>query len=91
MNLYIEQGRFGEFVTEILLAEKHRKEEIARKENEDKWWSLYLHSASEKSYEQWKAELTGTANTGSSKQTQGNDANTTNEDVDAIIKRLFVH
>lgn len=91
MNLYIEQGRFGEFVTEILQAEKRRKEEAAQKENDDKWWSLYLHSASEKSFDQWKAELTGKATTEPSTKTQGNDANTTNEDVDAIIKRLFVH
>lgn len=86
MNLYINSGRFGEFVTEILLTEKRRKEDFAKKENEDKWWSLYLHSYSEKSYNQWKAELTGKDETEDTTTT-----NTTTEDVDSIIKRLFNH
>lgn len=85
MHLYIEQGRFGEFVTEILLAEKRRKEELSQKEENDRWWDLYLHSYSDKSFIQWKEELTGR---------REDTVTTTNkevEDVDSIIKRLFHH
>lgn len=91
MHMYIEQGRFGEFVHEILLSEKRRKEEIAEKEDDDRWWSLFLRSDTDKSFEDWKAEMRCRATNGTSSKTQGNDANTTNADVDAIIKHLFVH
>lgn len=85
MKLYIEQGRFGEFVSEILLAEKKRKEELAKKEEDERWWSLYLHSYSDKSFIQWKEELTGTHD-GEPIVNNGKK-----EDVDSIIKRLFKH
>ena len=81
----MEQGRFGEFVEEILLSESRRKEDLAKKEEDEKWWNLYLHSYSDKSFAQWKEELTGKTDT---------TTTTTNkpvEDVDSIIKRLFQH
>lgn len=89
----MEQGRFGEFVTEILLSEKRRKEETAEKESEDRLWAAYIHSYSEKSYVEWKAELMGRVTTSNSAKTgiptAKRDADLTNEDVDNIIKRLF--
>lgn len=57
MHLYIEQGRFGEFVTEILELERKRKEEVAQKEDEQKMWELYLHSMQNKSFNDWKKEM----------------------------------
>ena len=54
MRLYIEQGRFGEFVTEILKMDQKRKTEAAKKEDEQKLWEIYLHSMADKSFNDWK-------------------------------------
>ena len=57
MRLYIDQGRFGEFVEEILEMEQKRKQEKVAKEDEQKLWEMYLHSMSDKSYIDWKKEV----------------------------------
>lgn len=57
MRLYINQGRFGEFVTEILYMDFKRKQEEAEKEEDNKLWLAYIHSMSDKSFNEWKAEL----------------------------------
>lgn len=58
MKIYIEQGRFGEFVTEILEMDFKRKQEEAKKENENKLWLAYVHSMSDKPFSEWKRQLT---------------------------------
>ena len=86
MRLYIDNGQFGEFVFELISAENKRIKEEAQKEEEQKMWELYLHSFSDKSFIDWKAEVTKSkpaANTGKK------DADMTEEDVDKIIKHLF--
>ena len=57
MNLYINGGRFGEFVSKLLETDYKRKKEKAEKEDEDKLWSLYIHSMPDRSFEEWKKEL----------------------------------
>lgn len=57
MKLYIDQGRFGEFVTEIIEMDNERKREAEEKENDDKLWQAYIRSGSEKSFNDWKKEL----------------------------------
>ena len=57
MRLYIEQGRFGEFVAEIYELDFKRRKEEAEKENEDKLWTMYVHSMSDKSFIDWKKGL----------------------------------
>lgn len=57
MNLYIEQGQFGEFVTEIIQMNSKRKQEEDEKANNQKMWELYLHSMSDKSFDDWKKEI----------------------------------
>lgn len=57
MNIYIEQGRFGEFVSEILEADYKRKQEEAEKESDNRLWLAYIHSHSEKSFNEWKADI----------------------------------
>lgn len=86
MRLYIDNGRFGEFVFELISAENKRRQDQAQKAEEQKLWELYLHSFSDKSFIDWKAEVTKSApraNTGKK------DADMTDEDVDKIIKHLF--
>ena len=57
MKLYIEQGRFGEFVEGIVSLENKRKKEKQEKEDDDKLWQAYIRSMSEKSFADWKKEL----------------------------------
>ncbi|MGN1314074.1 MAG: hypothetical protein ACI4VG_03560 [Lachnospiraceae bacterium] len=58
MKLYIEQGRFGEFVEEIIEMDNERRREAEEKENDDKLWQAYIRSGSDKSFIEWKHELT---------------------------------
>ena len=57
MKLYINQGRFGEFVEGIISLENKRKKEEQEKENDDKLWQAYIRSMSEKTFIEWKKEL----------------------------------
>lgn len=59
MKLYINQGRFGEFVEEILAMDKKRKDEEAEKDNDNKLWTAYLlGGAKDMTFNEWKSGLT---------------------------------
>ena len=62
MNLYINQGRFGEFVEGIISLENKRKKEKQEKEDDDKLWQAYIRSMSDKSFIDWKKELKESSN-----------------------------
>lgn len=57
MDAYMEQGRFGEFVTNMLEMDTQRKREAAEKIENDRLWLAYILSMTDKSYRDWKAEL----------------------------------
>ena len=57
MKLYIDQGRFGEFVEGIINLENKRRKEEQEKEDDDKWWQAYIHSMSDQSFIEWKNGL----------------------------------
>lgn len=58
MRIYIENGRFGEFVAEVLAMDKKRKDEEAEKENDNKLWTAYLLGGNkEQTFNEWKAGL----------------------------------
>lgn len=57
MHLYIEQGRFDEFVEGILEMDYKRRKEEEEKEEEHKLWTMYIHSMSDKSFIDWKKEI----------------------------------
>ena len=57
MKLYINQGQFGEFVEGIISLENKRRKEEKEKEDDDKLWQAYIRSMSEKSFSDWKNEL----------------------------------
>lgn len=57
MKLYIDQGRFGEFVYEIVELDIKRKKEELEKINENRLWDAYIHSMSDKTFVEWKQEL----------------------------------
>ena len=57
METYIEQGRFGEFVTNILEMEMERTKETAQKDEDYKLWLAYIHSMTDQSFHDWKKGL----------------------------------
>lgn len=57
MKLYIDQGRFGEFVYEIVELDIKWKKEELEKINENRLWDAYIHSMSDKTFIEWKREL----------------------------------
>ena len=57
MRIYIENGRFGEFVAEIIDMENKRRKEETEKEDDNKLWLAYILSSSEKPFIDWRNEL----------------------------------
>lgn len=89
MRPYIEQGRFGEFVTEIIQAENKRRSEQAEKETEEMLWNAYIHSGSENSFIDWKAEVMRPVDTDRPKRSVKRDEDMTKQDIDNLMKHLF--
>lgn len=86
MNIYIANGRFGEFVSNILEMDFKRKREKAEEENENKLWTMYVHSMAQESFNDWKSRVMNPQN---KKGKVGNDENLTDSDIEDIINSLF--
>lgn len=90
MSMYIEQGRFGEFVANIIDLNNKRKKEELEKENEDKLWMLYCHSYSEKSFNEWKnTVMSRSGSSTNDKSEHTSDADMTESEIIGIIDNLF--
>lgn len=92
MRLYIEQGRFGEFVAEIVTAENKRKKEQAEKEEEDKMWMAYVRVAPDKTFSDWKAEFLAPSPSSPSRPAARpgkRDEDMTQKDIADLMNRLF--
>lgn len=87
MNMYINQGRFGKFVTGFLEAEYERRKEDAEKENEWKLWTMYIHSYSEKSFNDWKDSVLPKSN--GKKHAKNTDSDLDDKGIQSIITNLF--
>ncbi|MBQ9740415.1 MAG: hypothetical protein IJV91_05685 [Kiritimatiellae bacterium] len=86
MKSYINRGRFGEFVEGFLKAETDRRKEEDEKDEHWRYWIAYVHSYSDKSFEDWKKELTGRAQ---GEKKTGGDADLDDAGIDAIMKKVF--
>ena len=86
MNMYINQGRFGKFVTGFLEAEYDRRKEAADKDFDWKLWMMYINSITDKSYGEWKDDVL--KNT-SEKTRKNKDDDLTDDGIKAIMDELF--
>lgn len=84
--MYINQGRFGEFVQKFLESEYERKKAKADEDREWKLWIAYIHSYSEESFGTWKSLVDKTDNQNA---TKGNDENLDDNGIMSIINELF--
>ena len=86
LKRYINQRRFGAFVADFLKAEYERRKQEAEKEDEMKMWIAYVHSYSDKSYNEWKKQIFQTGSTTSGGKS---DADLDDEGIHSIINSLF--
>lgn len=90
MNIYIENGRFGEFVEKIVELDNERKREAAEKENEHKLWMMFVHSGvTDMSFNEWKKNnIKGNVKQENTVQ-NGTDEDMTDDDIENIVNRFF--
>ena len=86
MNRYINQGRFGKFVTGFLEAEYERRKEEAEKDLEWKLWVMYINSASDMSFGEWKESVQKNA---SNKMRKNKDDDLNDDGIMSIVHNLF--
>ena len=90
MNVYINQGRFGKFVTGFLEAEYERRKTETEKDEDWKLWMLYimyLQNYPDKSFAEWKSEVIKNAKTDTRKANKDHDL--TDDGIQAIVNGLF--
>lgn len=90
MKVYINQGRFGQFVSGFLQEEHKRKTEETEKEQEMYLWIAYIHSHSDVPYGEWKKRVCSPQSAVDEK-TCGGDQSLDDEGIEAIINDLFPH
>ena len=81
MQLYIGQGRFGEFVSSVIEVENKKKKE----KEENRLWELYIHSYSDLSYSEWKKSLIMERK----EKERLSDESLSDEDIQNIILKTF--
>lgn len=86
VNRYINQRRFGVFVHGFLEAESERRKQEAERDEEWKLWVAYVHVLPDKSFDEWKKQITQTSST---KKVGKSDADLTDGDIKGIIDSLF--
>lgn len=82
---YIKQRRFGKFVQGFMGAEYERKKQEAERDQEWMLWVAYVHSYSDKSFNDWKKSVMAPTNTSGAKST----ADMTDGDIKALYIKFF--
>lgn len=83
---YIDRGKLGTFVQEIVKLGYERKKQEAEKDQEWMLWVAYVHSYSDKNFTEWKKSVMKSAST---THRRGSDAEMTEKDVQSIMQSLF--
>ena len=86
INRYINQGRFGKFVTGFLEAEYERRKAEAEKDLDWKLWMMYINSVTEMNFGEWKDSV---LNNASDKKRRNKDDDLTDDDIQGIMNNLF--
>ena len=86
MNRYINQGRFGKFVTGFLEAEYERMKAEAEKDLDWKLWMMYINSMTDMTYGEWKESVQKNV---SYKTRRNKDDDLTDDGIQGIMNNLF--
>ena len=86
MNMYINQGRFGKFVSGFLESEYERRKAQDEKDFDWKLWMMYINSITDKPFGEWKESVL--KNT-SDKTRKTKDDDLTDDGIQAIIDKFF--
>ena len=86
MNMYINRGRFGNFVEGFLQAEYERKKAEAERNNDWMLWVAYIHSYSSESFNEWKKRRCGS---GSTTKNTSRDSELDDEGISNLLTDLF--
>lgn len=86
MNMYINQGRFGKFVTGFLESVYEKRKEEAEKDYDWKLWMMYINSSAEVSFGEWKKNIEKNA---SNQAHKTKDDDLTDDGIQSIVSRLF--
>lgn len=84
MHHYMQQGRFEEFVKNIIEMENERKREEEAKIEDQKLWSMYIHSLSDCSFNDWKKKVLQPAKPGHTR-----DEDMTDKDIMNVVDRFL--
>ena len=87
LKRYIRQGRFGAFIQGFLEAEAERKRKEAQKDEDWKLWMAYIHSETDKSFNEWKKQIFQPSST--TKKAGKSDADLDDDGIMAIINAQF--
>ena len=86
MNMYINQGRFGKFVTGFLEAEYEKRKEEAERDLDWKLWMMYINSMTDMSFGEWKESVQKNA---SNLTRRTKDDDLTDDGIKSIVSKLF--
>lgn len=86
MGRYINSGRFGTFVHEFIKADYERKQEQEEKDDDWRLWIMYVHSYSDKTFNDWKRDI---LTPGPTKAGKNKDNDLTDDGIKTIIGHLF--
>lgn len=92
MRTYIHQRRFGDFIKGFIQAENDRKKAEAERDEELKEWIAYVHSGTEKSFNDWRADLRSYAEAKIGNKTgrkAGRDEDLDDDGIQAIMNKVF--
>ena len=92
INTYIDNGRFGEFVTNTLELENERRKEKLKHDDDWMLWMMYTRLYpvfTEKTFPEWKARLKTLPENKGGRNHGCSDADMTKEDIQNIMDSLF--
>ncbi|MBQ8982713.1 MAG: hypothetical protein IJ079_03915 [Lachnospiraceae bacterium] len=82
----MNQGRFGEFVEQVIDADRKRQREEQEQEADRKLWMAYIRGHHEESYSEWKEHLIEKSD---SRQSGSRDVDLTDSEKEDIIQNAL--
>ena len=89
LKIYINNGRFGDFVSGFIKEETKRKNEEIEKHEDIKLWMAYIQTPTQELYQDWKKRVTGQTHTNANGIQQGRDEDLDDDGIVNIINSLF--